>query len=137
MIIQRRRVKVAMLVALLTYVGCAQLKQVLRTVDDIAEAACTIFGEQHPEEFAELVRLTKPALSPQVQKPGFDVGKLCDIKEVVQPFIDDQLKLQKRKALSLHVAVTRRTAGGDAALPEGVVQREVPDGGIADAVVPE
>jgi hypothetical protein len=96
--------------------GCAAFTKVLRTVDDIADAACAIFGKEHPAEFIELVKHAKPDLAPKLDRASLDVGALCDFKEIVQPFIEDQLSVQ-RSAVSRARAAS---SGGesDAAAPQ-------------------
>jgi hypothetical protein len=90
--------------------SCATLKKVLRTVDDVADAACAIFGTEHPAEFVELVTRVKPDIAQNLDKASLDISKLCDLKEVVQPFIDDQLMLQHKTALQLRASMS---AGGE------------------------
>jgi hypothetical protein len=98
--------------ALSLLTGCATLTKVIKTVDDIADAACAIFGTEHPDEFIELVTRVKPDLAPKLDKASLDVGKLCDLKEVVQPFLDDQRMLQTKTAVSLRASMS---AGGESA----------------------
>lgn len=104
----------ALVVGLISSPSCAAMKKVLRTVDDVANIACELFGQQHPTEFAELVRHAAPAQASRVEKPGFDPRILCDIKEVVQPFIDDQLRLQNQTAASIRQTMS---TGGERADP--------------------
>lgn len=108
-----RMLTIALVLTLVTF-ACATLKNVLRTVDDVANVACELFGQQHPTEFAELVRQRAPAQASQVDKPGFNVGALCDMKEVVQPFIDDALRMQTEKAASIRQSMS---GGGERAVP--------------------
>ena len=92
------------LVASLLFSGCATLKEGLRTVDDIADAACEIFGTENPEAFEQHVRNVLPPGAPslaEAEESGFIPSILCDIKEVVQPFLDYQLRLQRSTAASL------------------------------------
>ncbi len=97
----------ALFAVLVLMPGCATFKKVLRTVDDIADAACAIFGTEHPAEFVELVTKVKPDLGPKLDKASLNVKQLCDLKEVVQPFYEDQLMLQRKTALQL------RASGGE------------------------
>lgn len=87
--------------------GCAGLKKVLRTADDIADAACELFGTENPEEFEQHVRTALPpgAALDEAEESGFDPSILCSIKEVVQPFIDDQLRLQQSTKASLRAGM--------------------------------
>lgn len=90
--------------------GCATTKAVLRTVDDIANAACLLFGEEHPEEFKQLAmsRLPPGSVLDDAQKSGFDPRMLCDVKEVLQPFIDQQIRMQSSMRAGIHA----ETSGG-------------------------
>lgn len=93
-----------MLLAVALLSACATVKDVLRTVDDIADAACVVFGAENPEAFEQHVRTVLPPGAPslaEAEKSGFIPSILCDIKEVVQPFLDDQLRLQRATAASL------------------------------------
>jgi hypothetical protein len=103
---------------LVAVVSCAQFKQVLKTIDDVANVACEIFGTNHPQEFAQLVSQVKPALTPQLEREAINVKALCDIKEVVQPFIDDQLQLQNRTAMQLRASM-HGSGGGEQGLTDG------------------
>lgn len=81
----------------LTIGGCAgTFKDIANTLDAVADAACMVFGAENPDEFAHLVRTVLPpgATMDEAEKVGFDPAILCRVKEVVQPFIDDQLRLQ-------------------------------------------
>lgn len=91
------------------FAGCATFKNVLRTVDDLASDACAIFGTQNPAEFHELVRQVRPDLAQRAAgKPNANVVKaLCDVKEVVQPFIDDQLRIQNGRAAAVRASMAR------------------------------
>ncbi len=89
-------------ILLFTMSGCGTLKDIARTVDDLGDMACEIFGVENPEEFKQHVRIVlPPGAMGDAEKSGFDPRILCAIKEVVQPFIDDQLRLQKSKAMEL------------------------------------
>ncbi len=94
---------ILLFIVVATLVGCATLKDIARTVDDLGDVACAIFGTEHPEEFEQHVRTVMPpgAGLDEAEKSGFDPSILCDIKEVVQPFINDQLRLQQSTAVSL------------------------------------
>lgn len=82
--------------------GCATLKSVVKTLDDAADIACNVFGTEHPQEFEHLVRsVLPPGAVSDAEKSGFDPAVLCAIKEVVQPFIDDQVRMQQSTAASL------------------------------------
>lgn len=70
--------------------GCAHVKPVVRTVNDVASLACQIFGTEHPDEFRYIVEQKAP---PDVR--GFGVKELCALHEVLNPFIQDQLRLQQ------------------------------------------
>lgn len=86
--------------------ACATLKNVLRTVDDVAVIACELFAQEHPAEFAHLVRTVLPAAAVSAaERDGFDPRALCGMKEIVQPFIDDQLRLQKSRATGLRAGM--------------------------------
>lgn len=87
----------------LTLVGCAAVKKIARTVDDLGDVACELFGTEHPVEFEQHVRTALPpgASLTEAEKSGFDPSVLCSTKEVVQPFIDGQLRLQQSTAASL------------------------------------
>lgn len=79
--------------------GCGvSLKQVLRTIDDVATGACMVFAQSNPDEFKNYVLAVAPA---EGEKHGFDPRWLCEIKKVVQPFIDEQLALQRSMKASL------------------------------------
>jgi len=96
--------------------GCATLKGALRTIDDVSKAACEVFGTEHPQEFKQLVRnVAPPGVAADMDKAGISVGDLCAVKEVVQPFIDDQLRLQQSTAAGLHAQMS---GTGNAAPPE-------------------
>jgi hypothetical protein len=96
--------------------GCATFKHVVRTVADVAETACQIFGTEHPEEFHFLVEERVPRLA---EKPGFTVQEACAVIEVVQPFVDAQLALQNQTAMSLKVQMNlRKQEGENAVAPE-------------------
>lgn len=104
--------------------ACAHLKDVLRTVDEIATEACELFAHDHPAEFATLVQRTSPRSLPQDAGVGFklDPRVLCAIKSVVQPFLDSQLRLQQDTVRSLQASPTDdsggwRPAGADSSLP--------------------
>ncbi len=89
--------------------ACATLKSVIRTVDDLADVACNIFGTENPEEFEYMVRTALPPGAPamsEAEKSGFNPAVLCDIKEIVQPFIDDQLRLQQATKTSLRAGMS-------------------------------
>lgn len=94
--------------------GCGTLKDIARTVDDLADVACEIFGNENPEEFEQHVRMVMPpgAAMDDAEKSGFDPRVLCGIKDVVQPFIDDQLRLQQSTKANLRAGMT------DGAAPE-------------------
>lgn len=90
--------------------GCAAVKKIARTADDIAKAACELFGTEHPEEFERLARsVLPPGAEQEAEAQGFDPIILCQIKEVVQPFIDDLLEQQAGMAAGL----SQGTSGGD------------------------
>lgn len=83
---------------LATVVGCAATKAILRTVDDAGTLLCELFAQENPEQFAEHVRSVLPPGAPQLteaERDGFVPGALCGLKEVVQPFLDDALRLQQ------------------------------------------
>ncbi len=90
------------MIALITLNGCAAVKKVVKTLDDAADIACHIFGTEHPEEFEQLARsVLPPGAINDAEASGFNPAVLCDIKEVLQPFIDDQIQMQSSKATSL------------------------------------
>lgn len=86
-----------------TITGCDTLKDIGRTANDIGNFACELFGIDHPQEFERHVRTTLPpgAMLGDAEASGFDPSILCRLKEVVDPFIDDQLRLQQSMAVSL------------------------------------
>ncbi len=89
-------------------IGCATLKDVVRTLDDAADIACIIFGTEHPEEFEHMVRAAlPPGAASDAEKSGFIPSVLCEIKEVVQPFIDDQLRMQQAQKASVRSGMGR------------------------------
>ncbi len=93
--------------------GCATMKGALRTIDDVANVACEVFGTEHPQEFKQLVlNVAPPEVTADMEKAALSVHELCAIKSIVQPFVDDQLRLQQRTAAGLHAQMT---GGGDAA----------------------
>ncbi len=97
-------VVLAFLVYMLGLSACDTLKDIARTADDLGNLACEVFGTDHPAEFEQLVRSVLPPGAPALESAhadGFNPRVLCDIKEVVQPFIDDQLRLQQSTAASL------------------------------------
>lgn len=67
-------------------VGCAALKTIVRTIDDIAEDACVLFATQNAGEHTERLQGLSPA-------------EFCDIKENLDPFIE-------------HITRAQQTAGG-------------------------
>ena len=84
--------------------GCATLKGVVRTIDDLGTLACELFGTDHPAEFeahVAHVRASLPPGSSALDVNGFDPAVLCDIKEVVQPFINNLAKVQPSTAAEL------------------------------------
>lgn len=90
--------------------GCATVKHVVRTVDDVATLACELFGQRNPDEFAYLVKKVSPPNAVAVTKSGFNVKELCAVKEVLQPFIDEQLRLQHETAASLRMGMENPSA---------------------------
>lgn len=84
--------------------GCATLKNVARSVNDVARAACELFGRTNPEEFSYLVHQTIPSLASDSPK-GFDPHALCAIDKIVAPFLDEQLKLQQETAARLRASM--------------------------------
>lgn len=108
-----KKIAAYLLVAVMasTMGGCATVKKIVRTADDIARAACELFGQDHPQEFEQLARAALPPGAEQdAEAQGFNPIILCQIKEVVQPFIDDLLSQQSGMALGLQV----ETSGGSA-----------------------
>jgi hypothetical protein len=91
----------AVFVAIFFLTGCATFKHVVRTVDDVASAACQLFAQQNPDEFALLVAQVSPPHAEQVKYAGFNVVEICAIHEVLKPFIDAQLELQRGMAISV------------------------------------
>ena len=94
---------VFVVIAASTLLGsCAAVKSIARTADDIANAACELFGQEHPQEFERLVRQVLPlAAEQEAEADGFNPVVLCKVKEVLQPFIDDLLEQQSGMALGL------------------------------------
>lgn len=91
--------------------SCAAVKHIARTADDIANAACELFGAEHPEEFERLARaVLPPGTEREAEAQGFNPIILCQIKEVVQPFIDNLLEQQAGMAAGL----SGDTSGGSA-----------------------
>lgn len=90
-------------IALIGLLGaCATLKGAARTLDDAADIACHIFGTEHPDEFKQLaLSVLPPGASGDAETVGFNPAVLCDIKEVIQPFIDDQIRMQASTAAAL------------------------------------
>ncbi len=94
------------MVFVVTAIACATLKDIARTVDDVADIACELFGQEHPEEFEHLVRtVLPPGATDEAEKSGFDPKALCAIKEVVQPFLDDQLRVQQETKSNLRMGM--------------------------------
>jgi hypothetical protein len=95
------KTRITLITVLLMAVSCNTLKDIARTVDDLGDMACEIFGAENPDEFEHLVRsVMPPGAVADAEKSGFDPRVLCSIKEVVQPFIDNQLRLQQSTAAS-------------------------------------
>ncbi len=70
---------------LFVIVACSTVKGVVRTLNDIAKDLCTLTaGEQLERDSAAL--------------DGLTVAQWCDIKENLDPFIDEVLKAQKMAA---------------------------------------
>lgn len=94
------------LVALMAWIvsqsmsGCVQLRHAVHTVNDIATAACMLFGKEHPVEFKYLVQQVAPA---EAHKAGLSIRDLCAIQKVIAPFIAEQTKLENDKAASLRL----------------------------------
>lgn len=82
----------------MTIYACATAKVVGRTVNDVAKVACQVFGQQHPDEFAYLVSSVTPEIE---RKKGISVKALCDVHEVLHPFIREQFRLQQEISAGL------------------------------------
>lgn len=97
--------------------GCgASLKDVGRTIDDVANVACEIFGTQNPAEFQHLIKASaSDDTVAAAEKMGWNVKQVCAVKEIVQPFIDDQLRLQAGMKASARATMG---ASDDGAPPE-------------------
>ena len=85
--------------AALVSASCATLKNVVHTVDDVAQLACELFGTEHPEEFRALVAQVAPAYVPKL--PTLNVRDLCALREVIAPFLDAQTRLQAETVASV------------------------------------
>jgi len=81
------------ILSLVLITSCAHLKPVLHTVEDLATAACTLFGKDHPAEFKVMV---EHALPPGASREGFNPAVLCKVLNVVRPFLDQQFSLQNQ-----------------------------------------
>ncbi len=88
----------ALLTGILTFTGCAHVRTVLKTIDKLAQDACELFAQDHPQEFGLLVERVAPA---QASKSGFNPKVLCTIADVVAPFLEQQQSLQRETAISL------------------------------------
>lgn len=87
---------------LLAVSACATLKDVGRTLNDAADIACNVFGADNPVEFEQHVRtVLPPGAAGDAEKHGFDPRILCAVKDVIAPFILDQISLQQSTAASL------------------------------------
>lgn len=74
----------------------------MRKADDVAKQVCEAFAYEHPHEFAMMAReALPPGAFAEAEKEGFDPRILCGMKEIVQPFLDDLLSMQKRRAAEL------------------------------------
>lgn len=104
MLIACRLALVATFFAAVVYAcGCAVMQKAIRTVDQISEDACVLFGTQHPDEFRALVIQAKPELADKARAaPNLNIVKtLCALREIVSPFLQQQQALQRQSAASL------------------------------------
>lgn len=100
-----------LIVLCFTLTACAALKKVVKSVTDIAIDACQLFGTEHPDEFRYLVA---QQLGPQAgEKAAFSVKEACAIAEVVKPFLDQQMALQREQSQGLRSSMNREASGAD------------------------
>jgi hypothetical protein len=110
--------------------GLVPTRDTLKTVDRLAKLACELFSADHPEEFAQMVRVVgtpetvaKLDASLEIQndpdRMGLSIADICIAKEVIQPFIDDQLRLSGSMASAIRSRseTTPSPSGSDDADP--------------------
>jgi hypothetical protein len=76
---------VIVLGTLLAMVSCAAVKGVVRTINDVAKELCLLTASEQLERDGAAL-------------DGLTVEQWCDIKENLDPFIDEILKAQKMAA---------------------------------------
>lgn len=98
----------ALALAIVTVGGCAAVKSVLRTADDAAQILCELFGQEHPEEFEQLVRSSLPPGSlASAERDGFNPAVLCGVREVFAPFVDHVMSVQRSTAAGIRAGMER------------------------------
>ena len=78
------------------------VKDIGNTINDAANIACQVFANEHPAEFAQLVRsVAPPGAVADAEKQAFDPKFLCTVKQVIDPFVQDLLSTQQARAAEL------------------------------------
>lgn len=71
-------------------VGCAHVKDVVRTVKDVGIDLCRLHFSEQPEQASALAG-----------EYGVSVRDLCKVADVVNPFVDQALSAQRAGAQAL------------------------------------
>jgi len=79
-----KKIAIIAIVVVLAFAGCAVFKGIMRTVNDLAESVCSVFGvEEAAGQFS-----VEDLCTPQEGLDGFSIVQFCAIHKPLSPFID-------------------------------------------------